>query len=232
MSIAKPTVANPLVLPESLQLLSVVLLLALSLCIPIIVLTNHVKRAATILASVPYSQSSAAETIPQPDIRGPRALEAAAPIAQPQRGGVAITPQETGMSNRILPKLFSPTRAVRGRRMSPRLSGTWFRTNSPRHVTTALITISHQHSKRRQKPDNVGVPPSTFGALTSHFSRLTSRRHPSHLHSLSTIESTTWAPHKRKRRLQPLPSVVRHVCKGWSLRLRLRGKDLATRDRG
>jgi hypothetical protein len=151
MSIAKPTVANAreLVLPDSLQLLSVVLLLALLLCIPIIVLTNHVKRAATILASVPYSQSSAAETIPQPDIQGPRALEAAPPIAQPQRGDVAITPQELGISNRILTKL-SQTR-VRGRRMSPTLSGTWFRTNSPRHVTAALIVISHQPSKRRQK---------------------------------------------------------------------------------
>ena len=152
MSIAKPTVANAreLVLPDSLQLLSVVLVLALLLCIPIIVLTNHVKRAAAILASVPYSQSSAAETIPQPDLQGPRALEAAAPIAQPQRGGVAITPQETGISNRILTKL-SQTRAVRGRRMSSTLSRTWFRTNSPRHVTAALIAISHQPSKRRQK---------------------------------------------------------------------------------
>jgi hypothetical protein len=151
MSIAKPTVANAreLVLPDSLQLLSVVLLLALSLCIPIVVLTNHVKRAATILASVPYSQSSAAETIPQPDIQGPRALEAAPPIAQPQRGDVAITPQELGISNRILTNL-SQTRA-RGRRMSPTLSGIWFRTNSPRHVTAALIAISHQPSKRRQK---------------------------------------------------------------------------------
>jgi hypothetical protein len=150
MSIVKPTVANALVLPDSLQLLSVVLLPALLLCIPIIVLTNHVKRAAAILASVPYSPSSAAETIPQPDIQGPRAHEAAASIAQPQRGGVAITPQETGMSNRILTKL-GQTRAVRGRRTSSTLSKTWFRTNSPRHVTAALIAISHQPSKRRQK---------------------------------------------------------------------------------
>ena len=153
MSIAKPTVANAreIVLPDSLQLLLVVLLLALLLCIPVVVLTNHVKRAATILASVPYSQSSAAETIPQLDIQGLSTLEVAAPIAQPQRGGVAITPQETGISNRILPKLFSPTRAVRGRRVSPTLSRTWFRTNSPRHVAAALIAISHQPSKRRQK---------------------------------------------------------------------------------
>jgi hypothetical protein len=152
MSIAKPTVANPreFVLTGSLQLLSVVLLLALLLCIPIIVLTNHVKRAAAILASVPYSPSSAAETIPQPDIQGPRALEAAPPIAQPQRGDVAITPQELGISNRILAKL-GQTRAVRGRRTSSTLSKTWFRTNSPRHVTAALIAISHQPSKRRQK---------------------------------------------------------------------------------
>ena len=152
MSIAKPTVANAreLVLPESLQLLSVVLVLALSLCIPIIVLTNHVKRAAAILDPVAYSQSSAAETIPQPDLQGPRALEAAETLAQPQRGGVAITPQETGISNRILTKL-SQKRAVRGRRMSSTLSRTWFRTNSPRHVTAGLIAISHQPSKRRQK---------------------------------------------------------------------------------
>jgi len=153
MSIAKPTVANAreIVLPDSLQLLLVVLVLALLLCIPIVVLTNHVKRAAAILASVPYSQFSAAETIPQLDIQGPSALETVAPIAQPPRGGVTITPQETGISNPILPKLFSPTRAVRGRRVSPTLSRTWFRTNSPRHVTAALIAISHQHSKRRQK---------------------------------------------------------------------------------
>ena len=151
MSIAKPTVANPreFVLTGSPQLLSVVLLLALLLCIPIIVLTNHVKRAATILASVPYPQSSAAETIPQPEIQGPGALEAAAPIAQPQRGRSAITRQETGISSRILTKL-SQTRA-RARRMSPTPSRTWFRTNSPRYVTAALIAISHQPSKRRQK---------------------------------------------------------------------------------
>jgi hypothetical protein len=152
MSIPKPTVANAreIVLPDSMQLLLVVLLLALLFCIPIVVLTNHVKRAAAILASVPYSQSLAAETIPQPDIQGLGALEAAAPIAQPQRDGVAITPQETEITNRILTTL-SQTRAIRGRRMSSTLSRTWFRTNSPRNVTAALITISHQHSKRRQK---------------------------------------------------------------------------------
>ena len=152
MSIDKPTVANAreIVLPDSLQLLLVVLLLALLLCIPIIVLTNHVKRSSAILASVAYSQSSATETMPQPDLQGPDALEAPAPIAQLQRGGVAITPQETGISDRILPKL-SQTRAARGRSMSSTLSRTWFRTNSPRHVTAALIAISHQHSKRRQK---------------------------------------------------------------------------------
>ena len=152
MSIAKPTVANAreIVLPDSLQLLLVVLVLALLLCIPIVVLTNHVKRAAAILASVPYSQSSAAETIPQLDIQGPSALETVAPIAQPPRGGVTITPQETGISGRILPKL-SQTRAAQGRRMSSTLSRTWLRTSSPRHVTAALIAISHQPSKRRQK---------------------------------------------------------------------------------
>src|SRR5271165_6029640 len=136
MSIDKPTVANAreIVLPDSLQLLLVVLLLALLLCIPIIVLTDHVKRASAILASVPYSQSQspAAETIPQPDTQGSGALEAAAPIAQVQRGGVAITPQETGISDQILPNL--KMRAVRGRSMSSTLSRTWFRTNSPRHV--------------------------------------------------------------------------------------------------
>ena len=30
-------------------------------------------------------------------------------------------------------------------------------------------------------------------------------------------------PQRRKRRLQPLPSVVRRVCKGWSLRLHIDG---------
>jgi len=82
--------SREIVLAESLLLLLAVLLLALLLCIPIIVLTNHVKRAATILASVPYSQSSAVETIPQLDIQGPGALEEAPPLAQPQRGGVAL----------------------------------------------------------------------------------------------------------------------------------------------
>src|SRR5271165_3624297 len=138
MSVDNPTVANAreIVLPDSLQLLLVVLLLALLLCIPIIVLTDHVKRASAILASVSYSQSQspAAETIPQPDIQGPGALEVAAPIAQLQRGGVAITPQETRTSNRILSKL-NQTRAVRGRSMGSTLSRTWFGTNSPRHVT-------------------------------------------------------------------------------------------------
>ena len=152
MSIAKPTVVNSreIVLAESLLLLLAVLLLALLLCIPIIVLTNHVKRAATILASVPYSQSSAAETIPQLDIQGSGALEKAPPLAQPQRGGVALASQETGINNPILPKL-THTRTVRGRRATPTLSRTWFRTNSPRGVTAALIAIWHQPSKRRQK---------------------------------------------------------------------------------
>ena len=55
MSIAKPTAANTreIVLPDSMQLLLAVLLLALLFCIPIVILTNHVKRAAAILASRP-----------------------------------------------------------------------------------------------------------------------------------------------------------------------------------
>jgi hypothetical protein len=177
MPITSPTAENcrEIVLPEHLQLLLACLFLAFLLCIPIIAYTNHLKQAAAMLAPVPYSQSSAAETITPLEISGPGPIEGAGSTVQVQnaglllnetpnqsarvapnrksaldgRGGDELASQKTGTSKRILHKQISPL-ATSGRSATPTPSRTWSRNDSPKHVKAALIAIWHQTLKRPQ----------------------------------------------------------------------------------
>jgi hypothetical protein len=177
MPIATPTAesSREIALPDYLQLLLGCFLLALLFCIPIIVYTNHVKRAAATLAASPYSQAAAAEIIAPLNIRGPEALAEAAPKsplqtagvllnarqnqsagmapnrtpAPDQRGGDVLASQETGMVKRIIHK-FIPTPAARGRSVSLTLFRARSRTNFRSHTKAALIAIWHQTFKQHQ----------------------------------------------------------------------------------
>jgi hypothetical protein len=178
MSVARPAEedSREIVMPDYLQLLLGGLLLALSLCIPIIVLTMHVKRMITNFVPPPYFQASPAETPAPLNIPRPGTLELAPSIVRAQtarvslsvtpgqtaslapnrsagpdeRGGDEFASQETGMSKRIL-RHPNPTPALRGIGASPSLSGTRFRTNSPRRVKSALIAIWHGIFNQPQK---------------------------------------------------------------------------------
>jgi hypothetical protein len=176
MSVAKPAEedSREIVMPDYLQLLLGGVLLALSLCIPILVLTMHVKRMITNFVPAPYFQAS--ETPAPLNIPRPGTLELAPSIVRAQTAGVSlsVTPgqtaslapnrssgpderggdefgsQETGMSKRIL-RHPNPTPALRGIGASPSLSGPRFRTNSPRRVKSALIALRHGIFNQLQK---------------------------------------------------------------------------------
>jgi hypothetical protein len=171
MPVTDPVAENSreIVQPEYLQLLLGCLILAFLWCVPIIAYTNHLKQAAVVLASVPYSQASAIETITRLGIAGAGPIEGVT-STQVQNGGILINEtqnrsaraapnhkstldhssddelasEEIGRSKRILHKQISTAMAP-GRSASPIPSRTWSPYNFPSHVKAALIAIWHRN---------------------------------------------------------------------------------------
>jgi len=177
MPISSPNAENSGEVFPHLQLLLGCLLLALSLCIPIVIYTDHVKRAAAMIAPILNSQASAAETfVPakiaetgafERDILRAQLPDAGVFLARSQNQSARVAPnsksapdhgsgdefatQKLDRSKRILRKL---TPAAQRRSAIPTLSRTWSRNNSPRRVKAALIAIGSRASKTTSKNHN------------------------------------------------------------------------------
>ena len=163
MPIAWSTTANSdNVLLDYLQPLAGCLLLALPMCISIVLYTNHVREAAAMLAQVPLPEASATETIVPDEMRGPAAMEHAAPIVQlqnpdlsrssrrnrqaivaanqrdaPEYGGTLVLAKRAmGMNKQISRKLVRPPVPASSR------------ADYPSHVKAALFWIWHHSIKR------------------------------------------------------------------------------------
>ena len=153
------TAANSrvIVLPDYVQLLLGLLLVTLFLCVPIVVYTNHVKRAAAMADPVRSAQASTPETIAPLNIPGPEKLAGAAtiPPSHPEGSSSRNTTQihsgtmssmrtttpnyiigdelatpKRRTSIRIVRKSGGPAPPVWGRSASPTLPRAWSRANS------------------------------------------------------------------------------------------------------
>lgn len=175
MPIASPTAQKSGEAFPHLQILSGCLLLALSLCIPVVIYTDHVKRAAAMIA--PILNSSAAETFVPAKIAEAGALEGDTPRVQLQdadfllatsqhqsagvdpnsgsaperRSGDERASRKPEMSRRNMRK---PTPGVQLRSVAPTPARTWSRNNSPRRVKAALISLWKRVSKTSLKHHN------------------------------------------------------------------------------
>jgi hypothetical protein len=169
MPIVTPTTENlrAVILPDYLQLLLGCLFLALFLCIPIVVYTNHLKNAAETIAPVYSAGASAAEPIASRNIRGPETVQESGSIAQAtQKQSAVVTSSRTSLPKRkggdqlsMLIKMRmslrnvrtpAPAPAARSRSTAPSVSKAWSRANSSRHGKAELIAIWHQSLKRSQ----------------------------------------------------------------------------------
>jgi hypothetical protein len=140
--------------------------LAFFLCLPVILYTNQVKRATTMLAPVFSSPNTAAGTNTVPDLGVAGTVEDEVAVAQKtagdsissgqnslatvassqgsvsdHKGGGSVASSKPASSKRI----WRPaTTALPRRSETPAVSGTWARIRPPKHARAALIAIWHR----------------------------------------------------------------------------------------
>jgi hypothetical protein len=160
---------------EHLQLLLGCLILGIALCGSIMVYTNHVKEALTVLGQVPDSGSSTAETMEPPSLRPPELVEETTSIAQPHSLAVSLNPQpnkpasvtsnrkwhpvhrggdksgwQTTTSNQRLVQNLNRTTSKRGNPIGhPTFAGAWYQMYFPHHAHGAFIEMQRQAAKRK-----------------------------------------------------------------------------------
>lgn len=160
---------------EHLQLLLGCLILGIALCGSIMVYTNHVKEALTVLGQVPDSGSSTAETMAPPSLRPPELVEETTSIAQPHSLAVSLNPQpnkpasvtsnrkwhpvhrggdksgwQTTTSNQRLVQNLNRTTSKRGNPIGhPTFAGAWYQMYFPHHAHGAFIEMQRQAAKRK-----------------------------------------------------------------------------------
>jgi hypothetical protein len=173
------TAANSraIVLPDYVQLLIGLLLVTLFLCVPIVVYTNQLKRAAVLADPVRSAQASAPETIAPLNIPGPEKLAGAATISPSNAEGSSsrnttqihsgtmssmrtstpnyisrdeLATPKTRTSIRIVRKSGGPAPLARGRSAGPTLPRAWSRASSSRNGKAVLIASWRQTFKRSQ----------------------------------------------------------------------------------
>ena len=172
------TAANSraIVLPDYVRLLLGLLLVTLFLCVPIVVYTNHVKRAAAMANPVRSAQASAPETIAPLNIPAAEKLAEAATISPSHPEGSSsrnttqihsgtMSSMRTSTPNYIsgdelatptrhtsirIVRKSGPTPPARGGSAGPTLPRAWSRANSSRNGKAVSVAIWHQTFKRSQ----------------------------------------------------------------------------------
>jgi hypothetical protein len=163
---------------EHLQLLLGCLILGFVLCSSIVVYTNHLKEAVAALAQIPYSGSSAAETMAPVSLPTPGLLEEATSIAQPQSVEISLPAQPnkparvnpnrklhrvhrngesgwqtTPFNQRLVQKLIRTTPKRDHSIGHPTFAGAWYQTDFRHHPHGAFIEMQRQTAKGKNAKD-------------------------------------------------------------------------------